>query len=171
MASNKQCRVKTLCIIGWILNISATAIWVELRLDGDTWDETLTEDWQAVSILFEGASWMPYTRSDLTSWSGAQEGREVRRDVFGTSIESALPRFRQRIAEFEGRTIRPLSPMAEITFDIIFEWANNATRLWSVRSSRFCKIESLTLEVFHSYRAFDDLLLCPGFCPSYSLAC
>src|SRR5918994_6530088 len=108
---------------------------------------------------------MPYTRSDLTSRSGAQEEREVRRDVFGTSIDAALPRFRQRIAEFEGRTIRPL--MAEVTFGSNFEWANNATRLQSVPSSRFCITQNLTSEVLHNYRASDNLLLCPGFCPSY----
>jgi hypothetical protein len=98
-----------------------------------------------------------------------QEGHEVRRDVFGTSIDAALPRFRQRIAEFEGRTIRPLSLMAEVTFDNNFEWANNATRLQSIPSSRFCKTQSLTSEVLHNYRASDDLLLCPGFCPSYDI--
>jgi hypothetical protein len=27
----------------------------------------------------------------------------------------------------------------------------------------------LTSEVFHNYRAFDNFLLCPGFCPSYNL--
>jgi hypothetical protein len=57
----------------------------------------------------------------------AQEGREVRRDVFGTSIDTALSRFRQQIAEFDGRTIRPLSLMAEVILSSNFEWANNAT--------------------------------------------
>ena len=69
---------------------------------------------------------MPCTRSDLTSLSGVQEGREVRRDVFGTSIDAALSRFRQRIAEFEGRTIKSLSHMAKIILGSNFEWANNA---------------------------------------------
>jgi hypothetical protein len=58
-----------------------------------------------------------------------EEGREVRYDVFGTSIDAALSRFRQRIGEFEGRTIKPLSLMAEVTLGSNFEWANNATCL------------------------------------------
>ncbi len=45
------------------------------------------------------------------------------------ALDAALPRFRQWIAEFEGRTIRPLSLMVEVTFGSNFEWANNATRL------------------------------------------
>jgi hypothetical protein len=65
----------------------------------------------------------------LTSWSGAQEGREVRRDVFATSIDAALSRFRQRIAEFEGRTIKTFSLMAEVILGRNFEWANNAACL------------------------------------------
>jgi hypothetical protein len=63
--------------------------------------------------------------SETDGW----QGREVRRDVFGTSIDAALSRFRQRIAKFEDRMIKPLSLMAEVILGNDFEWANNATCL------------------------------------------
>src|SRR3954471_13552576 len=66
----------------------------------------------------------PAVNPDLPETDGWQA-----QQVFGTSIDTALSRFRQRIAEFEGRTIKPLSLMAEVTLGSNFEWANNATCL------------------------------------------
>ena len=95
MASNKQRWVKILCIIGWILNIRPTSIWVKLRLDGDTWDETLAEDWQSVSVLFEGASWVPYTRCHTQEaiWPRDQEHRRDARSGVMSSAPVSTRRY------------------------------------------------------------------------------
>ena len=66
----------------------------------------------------------PAVNPDLSETDGCQG-----RDVFGTSIDAALSIFRQRIAKFEDRMIKPLSLMAEVILGNDFEWANNATRL------------------------------------------